>query len=63
MTEDIKTTDPKTVVIQAWQAFASRDPDRIAALLHEDAEWIAPQGNATAVALGTPAACPTAPRS
>ena len=41
----------KEVVLNAWQTFSSRDPDRIAALFTEDAEWIAPAGNATAVAL------------
>jgi ketosteroid isomerase-like protein len=45
-------TDPKTVVIKVWEAFASRDPARIGALFHENAEWIAPLDNATAVALG-----------
>ncbi|HEX6958414.1 MAG TPA: nuclear transport factor 2 family protein [Ferrovibrio sp.] len=38
-------------VIAAWKAFASRDPAQIAACFAEDAEWIAPKGNATALAL------------
>ena len=41
----------KEVVLNAWKTFSSREPDRIAALFTEDAEWIAPAGNATAVAL------------
>ncbi len=41
----------KAAVLEAWTAFASRDIGRIAAVFTPDAEWIAPQGNATAVAL------------
>nr|WP_249790102.1 nuclear transport factor 2 family protein [Bradyrhizobium yuanmingense] len=37
--------------MNAWKTFSSRDPERIAALFTEDAEWIAPKGNATAIAL------------
>ena len=44
-------TSPKDIVLNAWKTFSSRDADRIAALFTEDAEWIAPKGNATAVAL------------
>lgn len=44
-------TGPKDVVLNAWRTFSSRDIERIAALFTEDAEWIAPKGNATAVAL------------
>jgi uncharacterized protein len=43
----------KHVVLAAWQALASRDPQRIAAIFAKDAEWLAPQGNATAVALNS----------
>jgi ketosteroid isomerase-like protein len=42
------------VVLNAWAAFASRDPERVAAQFTPNAEWIAPEGNATAVALGGP---------
>lgn len=42
----------KQIVLDAWAAFASRDRRRIAAAFTEDAEWLAPPGNATAVALG-----------
>jgi len=41
----------KHVVLAAWQALASRDPQRIAAMFAEDAEWLAPANNATAAAL------------
>ena len=44
-------TSSKDVVLNAWKTFSSRDADRIAALFTEDAQWIAPKGNATAVAL------------
>ncbi|KRP92361.1 ketosteroid isomerase [Bradyrhizobium yuanmingense] len=44
-------TSPRDVVLNAWKTFSSRDPERIAALFTDDAEWIAPKGNATAVAL------------
>lgn len=45
-------TSPKAAVLNAWKTFSSRDTERIAALFTEDAEWIAPKGNATAIALG-----------
>jgi ketosteroid isomerase-like protein len=35
-----------------WTAFASRNPETIRAVLTEDATWIAPERNATQVALG-----------
>jgi ketosteroid isomerase-like protein len=35
----------------AWAAFGSRDGDRIAPLFTPDAEWLAPPGNATAMAI------------
>jgi len=41
----------KQVVQDAWRAFASRDPLRIAAAFTEEVEWLAPEGNATALAL------------
>ncbi|MFH9419739.1 nuclear transport factor 2 family protein [Streptomyces sp. NPDC017529] len=40
------------IVQNAFQAFASNDPDQISAVLTEDAEWLSPPGNATAAALG-----------
>ncbi|WP_128924358.1 nuclear transport factor 2 family protein [Bradyrhizobium guangxiense] len=44
-------TNPKDVVINAWRTFKTRDAKLIAGLFASDAEWIAPAGNATAVAL------------
>ncbi|UPK33736.1 nuclear transport factor 2 family protein [Bradyrhizobium sp. 186] len=41
----------KEVVMTAWKTFATRDADLIAQLFTSTAEWIAPAGNATAVAL------------
>jgi uncharacterized protein len=41
-----------SVVQNAFQALASSDPDRISAAFTEDAEWLSPPENATAVALG-----------
>ncbi len=41
----------KQLIVDAWKVFAGADPQAIAALFTEDAEWIAPEGNATAVAL------------
>ena len=47
----MQSDDSKALVKAAWAAFASRDPDRIAAFFMDDAEWLAPADNATAVAL------------
>ncbi|WP_433431158.1 hypothetical protein [Nonomuraea sp. CA-141351] len=40
------------LVKQAWRSFPTRDKDLIATFFTRDAEWPAPPGNATAVALG-----------
>jgi uncharacterized protein len=48
------TTSVKESAAGVWRAFASRDPETIRAVLTEDATWIAPQRNATQVALGLP---------
>ncbi|WP_236567170.1 nuclear transport factor 2 family protein [Nocardia sp. CY41] len=48
------TLDSRTVVQAAWRAFASHDAEQIAAFFTTDAEWLAPSGNATAVALNGP---------
>lgn len=40
------------IIQAAFQALASNDPDRISTVLTENAEWLSPPGNATAVALG-----------
>ena len=45
------TKDNKQAVRETWKAFASRNPAEIAARFTEDARWIAPPGNATALAL------------
>ena len=47
----MSTRSAKEVVMNAWKIFSTRDAASIAALFTEDAEWIAPAGNATAVAL------------
>ncbi|GAA4500860.1 hypothetical protein GCM10023191_049900 [Actinoallomurus oryzae] len=41
----------RDIVMDAWKAFAGHDADRISEVFTEDAEWLAPLGNATAVAL------------
>lgn len=46
--------DNTAIVVAAWEAFASRDAERIAACFAPDAEWIAPPDNATAIALDYP---------
>jgi uncharacterized protein (TIGR02246 family) len=46
--------DSRDIVRNAWKAFATHDAHRIAAVFTEDAEWLAPAGNATAVALDAP---------
>jgi hypothetical protein len=48
------TSDSRAVVQAAWRAFACHDAAQIAAFFTEDAEWLAPGGNATAVALDVP---------
>lgn len=45
------TMSSKEVVMRAWGEFASRDPERVAAVFTADAEWLAPADNATALAL------------
>jgi ketosteroid isomerase-like protein len=42
----------KETVQALYAAYATGNPDRIAALLHPDVIWVAPAGNATQVALG-----------
>ena len=44
--------DSKEAALAVWRAFATRDAERIRAVLTDDAEWRAPARNATAVALG-----------
>jgi ketosteroid isomerase-like protein len=42
------------LVLDAYAAFAAASKDRIAAYFAPDAEWVTPQRNGTAVAMGTP---------
>jgi uncharacterized protein len=42
----------KDFVLDAWTTFGTGDPDRIGAVFAEDAEWLAPAGNAAARILG-----------
>jgi ketosteroid isomerase-like protein len=44
----------RAVVQAAWRAFAGHDAAQIAEFFTDDAEWLAPVGNATAVALDVP---------
>lgn len=44
----------RQIVLDAWKAFATQDPAKAAPFFTEDAEWIAPPSNATAVALDGP---------
>lgn len=44
----------REIVQNAWKAFATHDADEISAVFTEDAEWLAPPGNATALALEGP---------
>jgi ketosteroid isomerase-like protein len=41
----------KASIIEAWKIFKTRDHAQISALFTEDAEWLAPADNATAIAL------------
>jgi ketosteroid isomerase-like protein len=47
----MKAMSSKQLVVQAWEAFATRDPGRVRAVFAPGAEWLAPPGNATALAL------------
>jgi uncharacterized protein len=44
----------KQAAIAAWQAFRTRDAEKIAAVFTADAERLAPANNATAAALNRP---------
>jgi ketosteroid isomerase-like protein len=45
------TIRSREIVLDAWKAFAGHEAREIAKVFTEDAEWLAPPGNATAVAL------------
>jgi len=44
----------KQFVLTAYRTFATRDKDKIASCFAPDAEWVAPERNGMAVALGQP---------
>ena len=48
------TDENKQHVIDTWKAFATRDAAQIRKCFREDAVWIAPHNNATALALNAP---------
>jgi ketosteroid isomerase-like protein len=48
----MSTVNNKQRIAQLWHAFATRDETLIASFFQDDAVWIAPANNATAVALG-----------
>lgn len=48
-------TTAKEAALNVWKAFGSRDPAAIRAAFTSDARWIAPPGNATAIAAGVDA--------
>jgi uncharacterized protein len=48
----MESLSTKDIVKNAWKAFATRDAAQIEAMFTEDAQWFAPPGNATALALG-----------
>jgi uncharacterized protein len=45
----------KQLVLTAYRTFGTRDKDKIASYFAPDAEWVAPERNGMAVALGQPA--------
>jgi hypothetical protein len=47
----MKAASGKQLVVQAWEASATRDPGRVRAVFAPGAEWLAPPGNAAALAL------------
>jgi ketosteroid isomerase-like protein len=48
-------TSAKEAALNVWKAFGSRDPAAIRAAFTPDGRWIAPPGNATAIAAGADA--------
>jgi ketosteroid isomerase-like protein len=44
----------KQLVLDLWKAFAERKFQKVSELFDDDIEWIAPEGNATAVASNGP---------
>jgi uncharacterized protein len=50
--QQMKAASSKQLVMRAWEAFATRDAGQVRAVFAPDAEWLAPPGNATALAIG-----------
>jgi ketosteroid isomerase-like protein len=48
----MQTEESRELVKRAWSEFATRELERIAGVFSDDAEWIAPSANSTAIALG-----------
>jgi ketosteroid isomerase-like protein len=48
----MQTEESRELVKRVWAAFSTRDQEKIVTLFADDAEWIAPKANATAIALG-----------
>jgi uncharacterized protein len=46
--------DNKQIVFEVWKSFRTRSRDPIRPFLAPDIHWLAPAGNATALALGKP---------
>jgi uncharacterized protein len=47
-----RMSNAREAALNVWKAFASRDPEKIRAAFTPDARWVAPPGNATAIAAG-----------
>ncbi len=50
----MSSEDNKQIVLASYRSFSTRHRDEIASHLAPEAEWIAPERNGTAVALGVP---------
>src|SRR5271170_2657404 len=51
MTTQQAPTENRQLIIDAWKAFSTRDPERVGAVFAPDAQWLAPPDNATALAI------------
>jgi uncharacterized protein len=51
----MSTISPRDAAMNVWKAFGSRDPVQIRSAFTPDGSWIAPPGNATAIASGNDA--------
>jgi ketosteroid isomerase-like protein len=50
----VNSEQNKQLVLDLWKAFAERNFQRVSELFDDGLEWIAPEGNATAVASNGP---------